>query len=67
MSGIKSISNSEPLYLSYIYRGNCSDCGSNVETLEQDLTIDGKNHYLVMAYCMSCKKQLQNKEVKKLE
>ncbi len=55
------------IVLSYIYKGECPDCKSNLETLEQDLTIDNKDHHFALAYCLICKKQVKTKEVVKLD
>ena len=67
MPEVKDISIKEPICLSYIYRGNCPDCGGGVETLEHEINVDGKDHHIVEAYCITCKKQLITREVKKLE
>lgn len=56
-----------PIVLSYIYKGACPTCNSPVETLEQDIEIDGKVHHFVLAYCLNCKKQVETKKVPKLE
>lgn len=55
------------IILSYIYKGECPGCKGVVETLEQDIEIDNKDHHFVLAYCISEKKQLKTREVIKLE
>ena len=69
MSEVKGVSEGTPkrILLSYLYIGNCPDCNSKVETLEQDIKVDTRNHHFVVAYCMNCKKQVKVRETPKLE
>lgn len=67
IQGISSDKPVGPIKLAYVYKGACDTCRNPVETLEQDIDVDGKERHFVLAYCLNCKKQLLNKEVKKLE
>ena len=50
---------SKPIKLTYVYQGNCKDCGKSVETLELDVA----NKHIVLAYCTPCHKQWKSREV----
>lgn len=52
----------EPIRLTYRYTGNHS-CGNPVETLEMDVD---KKHF-VTAFCLSCKVQVEVREVASLD
>lgn len=60
------LSSSKPrktkILLKYVWEGNCEYCNNPVDTLHVETT--GK--YISLAYCMSCKKQLRERPVKKL-
>lgn len=57
-----SLPPADPIRLEYVYTGVCPDDRSPVTTLE----IDVASKHFAIAFCGSCKKQLENKEVSKL-
>lgn len=51
-----------PPQLTYLYKGTCPHCSTQVTTLEVDVA---NKHYCI-AMCTRCNKQLETKEVVKL-
>ena len=51
-----------PIRLKYLYEGDCPNCRRGVSTLELDVA---SKHYVV-AYCVFCKNQHEQREVVKL-
>lgn len=53
----------EPITLHYIYKGECTECGQEVDTIMMEV---GKGLRAV-AYCVTCKKKLEEKKVTALK
>lgn len=54
----------EPIELIYKYTGQCEKCGNHVDTLFIDAPSEAKTKkQFVLAFCMTCKKQLDKRNV----
>jgi hypothetical protein len=51
--------------LEYVWRGVCDTCGSYLETIEVDVG-QPKGKTTVVAFCVTCKKQVAYRPVEKL-
>ena len=54
----------QKIELIYKYIGQCPDCGTEVDTIP--LEMEKKTKVVMVAWCPSCKKSLEQKEVVKL-
>jgi hypothetical protein len=61
----KPPANLEPIKLIHKYIGNCPKCGHPVETIELSIT-NKKNKVRIVCWCNTCHKQLEDKEVFKI-
>lgn len=53
----------KPIKLKYVFEGDCPTCRKPVSTLELQV----KDSHFVIAYCETCKQQLQEREEKNLD
>lgn len=55
----------EPIVLTYTFKGTCPICKNRINTLAID-SPGKKSKQMLIAYCFTCNKQLETREVSKL-
>lgn len=63
---ITQVKKEEPIVLKYVYNGTCPSCNTPVETIPLDVDVDKQKKFVVIAWCSSCKKNIQQRMVTKL-
>ena len=56
----------QPITLKYLFTGTCPTCNSEVETIPLDVDVNKQKQFVIVCWCSTCKKNIQQRMVTKL-